>query len=68
MKPEQQLAKFIRQVMNNATVPSNDQFQQNLATAKRWLEAIAAGDLVVVAPIPVRQPEPLEAAPVEATP
>jgi hypothetical protein len=47
---EKQIAAFIRNVMNMARVPSDDQFQQNLIAAKQWLEAIAAGKLLVVSP------------------
>lgn len=47
MSPARDMAAFIRGVMNMATVPSNDGFQQNLRAAKNWLEAIARGDLVV---------------------
>lgn len=47
MNPHAEIAKFVRNVMNMANVPSNDQFQHNLAAAKQWLQAIAAGELVV---------------------
>jgi hypothetical protein len=55
---EKQIAAFIRDVMNRAVVPSNDQYQQNLAVAKQWLEAIASGKLLVTAaPPPEKKPE-----------
>lgn len=47
MDPHAEIAKFVRMVVNMASVPSNDQFQQNLAAAKQWLNAIASGNLVV---------------------
>jgi len=48
---EKQIAAFIRDVMNKAVVPSNDQYQQNLGAAKKWLEAIMCGTLVVAPPL-----------------
>lgn len=59
MNPHSELAKFVRAVVNMATVPSNDQFQNNLVAAKRWLDALASGNLEVV------EKKPEEAEPTE---
>lgn len=44
---EKQLAEFILQVISRSTMPCDDATQQNVATSKQWLRAIAAGSLIV---------------------
>lgn len=59
MTDEQKLAEFLRTVVNRSVVPADDVTQQNLALGKRWLDAIAAGTLIVtVAPAPSNEAPP----------
>lgn len=47
MDQTKEIAKFILQLVNSASVRADDQTQGNVTAVKGWLNAIATGELVV---------------------